>query len=167
MNFLKTILVALIFALPLSLSAQSKFGHVNILALQSAMPQIEKANKQLDTIAKNYNDQMQELAKEYEKLYTDYQSGKWTSPEMQNLKATEIKQLEERIMAFKELANTGLQKKTEELMGPLNKQIKDAIKAVAKEGNYNYIFDSGADTLLYASDADDVTPLVKKKLGIK
>lgn len=167
MNFLKTLLVALVFALPLSLSAQTKFGHVNVYAVRDGMPSVEKANKQLDTIAKQYNDQMQELAKEYEKLVTDFQSGKWTSAEMQNLKATEIKQLEERIMAFKEMANNGLNKKTEELMGPINKQIKDAIKAVAKEGGYTYIFDSGSESLLYAAESDDVTALLKKKLGVK
>lgn len=166
MNFFKTLFVALLFALPLSLSAQSKFGHVNIYAVRDMMPAVEKANKKLDTVAQQYNTTMQELAKEYEKLVTDYKSGKWTTPEMLRLKETEIQQLEERIMAFKESANQGLQKKTEELMGPINKQIKDAIKAVAKEGNYAYIFDSGADSMLYANDADDVTALVKKKLGI-
>ncbi len=170
MNFFKTLFVALLFALPLSLSAQAKFGHLNIYAVRDMMPQVEKANKKLDTIAQQYNSTMQELSKEYETLITTYQTkvqkGEWSSPEMQNLKATEIKQLEERIMAFKENANTGLQKKTEELMGPINKQIKDAIKTVAKEGNYAYIFDSGAESLLFANDADDVTSQVKKKLGI-
>ncbi len=167
MNFLKTLLVALIFALPLSATAQAKFGHVNVYALRDVMPSVVTANKKLDTIAKQYNDQMQELAKEYEKLVGDYKSGKWTTPEMQNLKLQEIQQLEERIMAFKEMANNGITKKTEELMAPINKQIKEAIKAVAKEGGYTYIFDSGSEGLLFAAESDDVTALLKKKLGVK
>ena len=43
---------------------------------------------------------------------------------------------------------------------------KKAIEDVAKENNYNYVFDSGVGVLLYQRDSDDIMPMVKKKLGL-
>jgi hypothetical protein len=40
------------------------------------------------------------------------------------------------------------------------------IAQVAKEMNYSYIFDSNSSGMLYKPEGDDVTALVKKKLGL-
>jgi Skp family chaperone for outer membrane proteins len=37
---------------------------------------------------------------------------------------------------------------------------------VAKEKGYDYILDTGLGMVLYASDSEDILPLVKKKLGL-
>ena len=42
-----------------------------------------------------------------------------------------------------------------------------AIKEVAKENKYTFIVNAVEDILLYSEPADDVLPLVKKKLGIQ
>ena len=43
--------------------------------------------------------------------------------------------------------------------------IQNAIDKVAKANGYAYIFDT--KILLYYDNGDDITPLVKKELGIK
>ena len=49
---------------------------------------------------------------------------------------------------------------------PILKRIDTAIKAVAKEYGYFYIFDSSSGVLLFVPESRDVTNLVKKKLGM-
>jgi outer membrane protein len=51
------------------------------------------------------------------------------------------------------------------LIAPFEEKVRKAIDEVAKENKYSYIFDT--QILLYYDGGDDVTPLVKKKLGIK
>jgi outer membrane protein len=43
---------------------------------------------------------------------------------------------------------------------------KKSVEEVAKENGYKYVIDSSQGTLLYSEPADDVMPLVKKKLGL-
>jgi outer membrane protein len=42
----------------------------------------------------------------------------------------------------------------------------DGIKAVAKANGYTYIFDSGAGSILFADESDDVLPLLKAYLKL-
>ena len=58
-----------------------------------------------------------------------------------------------------------LQKRQQELIQPINKKAYDAIQAVAKENSYTFVFEKEA--LLVAPPAEDILPLVAKKLNIK
>jgi outer membrane protein len=56
----------------------------------------------------------------------------------------------------------------QKLLAPIQQKIANAIKAVGDEKGYTYIFDLAAGNLVYVSTtAEDATPLVKSKLGIK
>ena len=47
-------------------------------------------------------------------------------------------------------------------------KVKKAISDVATEGGYTYIFDISTQGVVFqAKTANDITPLVKKKLGVK
>lgn len=82
-------------------------------------------------------------------------------------KEKEIQDLGGRIQDFQESAQTSVQKKKEEVYSPIIKKAEDAIKAVAKDKGYTYVFDSGVGVLLYSNDSDDIMPLVKEKLKLK
>ena len=47
----------------------------------------------------------------------------------------------------------------------VDEKTKAAIKEVAKDGGYTYIFDKNIP--LFSGDSSDITDLVKLKLGIK
>ena len=57
----------------------------------------------------------------------------------------------------------------QKLLAPVQQKIANAIKAVGDEKGYTYIFDLAAGNLVYVATtgAEDATPLVKTKLGIK
>jgi outer membrane protein len=166
-KMLKTLL-ALMLICPLGLFAQTKLGHINTNELLSKMPTVTEAKKQLETYGKEFEEQLQTLSKEYEKLVTDYQtnSSKWSDVKRKDMEA-QIVSLQQRVQAIQQDAKESVEKKQEELLQPIITKVKDAIKAVAKEGKYNYIFDTGVGVLLYAEESEDITPQVKKKLGLQ
>ena len=53
----------------------------------------------------------------------------------------------------------------QQLLEPVNKKIHDAIQSVGAENNYTYVFDV-ASVVYVSPTADDITQLVKTKLGI-
>lgn len=155
--------------IPLGLSAQTaKFGHVNSQKLLEVMPEVKAANAKLDTLNHQYTNELKALAEEYKAKLSSFQNlPPSTSDAIKNNKMKELQDMQDRIQQFQEQAQDDLQKKNEEYFAPIQTKVKDAIKAVAKDGGFNYIFDASSAALLYAADSEDVTALVKKKLGIK
>jgi outer membrane protein len=166
-NIFRTILFLLVVS-PISLFGQIKFGHINSNELLSKMPKVIEAKKKIEELGKSYEDQLKELRSEYDKKLAAYQAGQATWPEAtRKSKETDLLQLQERMQSFNQTANEDIQKKQEEYLSPIVNKVKEAIKAIAKEGKYAYIFDSGVGSVLYAQESDDITPLVKKKLGLE
>ena len=57
-----------------------------------------------------------------------------------------------------------LQKKRQELLTPIYDSINNAIKEVAEENDFQFIFDE--QVLLYGQESQDVTAMVRAKLGM-
>jgi outer membrane protein len=168
MNLIKKTLLVLLAMAPAALFAQNKFAHVNSQQLLDAMPEVAAANAKLDTLNQEYTNELKSLAQEYQGKQDAYDSlPTSTSAAIRSLKQNELDQMSDRIRQFQTQAQQDLQNKNDELFTPIEKKVKDAIKAVALENHYNYVFDSSNAAILYADDGDDITPLVKKKLGIK
>ena len=75
--------------------------------------------------------------------------------------------LQNRIETTNQSATEKVEKKKQELYAPILAKADKAIKDVAKEKNYDYVFDASSGALLHAKESDDILPLVKAKLGIK
>ena len=86
---------------------------------------------------------------------------------IRTVKEKELEDLGMRIQDFQQTAQESIQKKKEDLYGPILKKADAAIKEIAKEKGYAYIFDTSGGTVLYAQESDDVMTLVKTKMGLK
>jgi len=148
--------------------AQSKFGYIDSRELLSAMPEVKKADTDVEAYAKSFEDQLQTMTKEYETKIKEYQAGEKTmSDAVKEVKQKEIMDLQNRIEAFNSSAQEKIANKKSEIYKPLLDKADKAIKDVATEKNYDYIFDAASGALLHAKDSDNILPLVKAKLGIK
>ena len=149
--------------------AQSpKLGYINSRKLLEAMPEIKKADSSLQIYAKAFQDQLQDMQKEYEKKVQDYQGqSKTMSDAVKEVKEKEIMDLQNRIESTNQSAQDKVAKKKEDLYTPILDKADKAIKEVAKEKGYDYIFDASGGMLLYAKDGDNIIAAVKTKLGIK
>ena len=164
------ILLALLFgAISVNAQAAPKYGHMNLGNLLELMPDTKKANEDLKVFADKLSAKDDSLTKAFQaavNVYqTAYQSGTLTPVQSQTREA-ELQKEQEAIQKFEQDAQQLVTDKRSELLKPILKRIDDAIKAVAVENQYLMIFDTSSGSMLYAAETDNVTELVKKKLGI-
>lgn len=145
-----------------------KFGHINSTALIQAMPQTKQADSTLKKFAESLDSQLKTMTIEYQTKLQSYQGKADSLPEaIKQTKEKELYDLQTRIQDFQQTAQESIQKKKEEIYGPILKKAEDAIKALAKEKSYSYIFDTSVGAVVFAQESDDVMAMVKTKLGIK
>ncbi len=149
-------------------TAQTKFGHINSAELLQMMPDVKKAEAEIQAYAKTYQEQLQAMGKEYETKVQQFQASEKTMTDaMKEVKVKEIRDLENRIESTNQNAQEKVEKKRQELLQPIIDKADKAIKAVATEKSYDYIFDTSTGALLHVKDADNIMPFVKTKLGIQ
>jgi len=164
----KLVLSTLILIIAFSgVNAQKfKYGHINGQAVYKKMPETQKADTLYAHFVKQLEDHIKSMQDEYNKKVNDYKANEATlSDVLKQAQVDEINSLGERIQKFQVSAQTEANKKQKEIYEPIRKKFDDALKAVAKKYAYKFIIDNNA--LLYFDDADDVTKLVEKQLGIK
>ena len=149
-----------------TVSAQ-KIAHINLNDLLLLLPERKKAETDIQEYAKQLDGQLKTMSNEYDSKIADYQAKEslMTEPVKAD-KQKEIGDLEERIKAFQQTAQESLQKKQNDLLEPMIATAKKAIEEVAKDNGYKNCIDSSAGVLLYTDPADDIMPLVKKKLNL-
>lgn len=145
---------------------QGKYGHVNSQEILTNMPGIDSIRIGLESFQVELEGIYEEYMGQYQKLVDKFQKEVGViSQAVRQIREKEIADLETKIQEFQYNAQTLLEQRQMELTEPFQKRIQDAIDAVATENNYAYIFDT--QILLYSDGGTDLTPLVKKKLGIK
>ncbi len=163
---MKKIIIAIMLVMPLMASAQ-KFGHVNTQELFAQMPEVNQVKLKMDTIQGQYENQLASMNEEFQKKAQDYQAQVATMPDaVKQIREQELQEMQQRIQLFYQTAEQDIQKKQQELLTPVHEKMTKAIKAVGEREGYTYIFDSAAMVHI-GSDATDVTPAIKKELGIK
>ena len=163
-------ILSLIFVIATSAKSQTtqKIAYVDFNSLVAAMPGVDSVKAKLQTYQKTLSDQLDAMRAEFENKYLEYQQGSsGMSDLIKQTKEKELQDLQGRIDAFQQKAQTDLQAKQTELLQPIVSKAKAAIKDVAKENKYTYVINAIEDIVLYSEPADDILPLVKKKLGIQ
>lgn len=165
---LKKILLAVLVALPMMVSAQTvKIGLVDTQSVMTALPAYTEAQTTLETIAKKYEDESKKLQAELQRLYEEYQTmGQDALPAIKERKEQDIMACEQKMQSFSQRAREDLQKQQEALMSPIIANVQSAIQSVGKEGGYTLIQELGA-VYYYGTPAEDITATVKAKLGVK
>lgn len=157
-----------------SANAQQKFGHINSADLLQAMPEMKTADANFQTFAKAKQTSLELMGAERQKLVTSYEEKYKTlseanravlEKELTTLGAS-IQDLEKRITDAQEKAQEELTTKRSELYQPVFKKAEDAVKAVAKEKGFAYVFDVSQPGVVYFDGGEDLITAVKAKLGI-
>jgi len=168
-KFLKYALVfAVVICCKQTFAQTLKFGHINSSELIQAMPQTKQADSTLKRFGESLDSQLKGMTAEYQNKLQSYQTKRDSLPDaIRQTKEKELEDLGNRIQEFQQTAQESIQKKKEELYGPILKKADTAIKDIAKEKGYSYIFDTSLGSILYAQDGDNLMSQVKAKLGIK
>ena len=166
---LKKIALILLLIAPMSVFAQ-KFGHIKTQEILVAMPDYIKAQTDIQTMQKQYEDEIKRASDELTKKFTAYQEEQANLPKnIQERRQKELQELNQKGMQMQQDAQLELERSWMSMLEPIAKKIDDAIKAVGQEGGYVYIFDLNATQIPFVNEtlSTDVTGAVKAKLGIK
>lgn len=165
---LKKIVLAIMLALPMIASAQGvKIGLVDTNTILTSLPDTKTAQDKINALSKDFQDQDSKFIAALQKKMEDYQALPETTPQAtKDALAKEIQADQQKIVEFEQNAQNEMQKAQEREMAPVINKVRDAIQAVGKEGNYTIVQELGA-VLYYGAPAEDITPAVKAKLGIK
>ena len=171
MKKLTKVLFLLVLAIGINYGAFAqtlKIGYVDSSDIMQIMPERTKVEQDLQTYYGELQAELQAMYAEYQNKIKDYEANMNT---MSNLvrqsKEKEIMDLQSRIQEFQGNAETALDEKRMELLTPLIEKIQNAVNAVGKEKGFTYILDKSTGAVVYfGDDATDITPDVKKKLGL-
>lgn len=162
------ILIMLVLA-PFSIYSQ-KFGHVNTSNIIPLMTEYTKAQSDIQTLQKQYEDEIKYLEEELNGKVKDYEAQSATLPDnIKQRREQEIMEKQQRLQQFVQDCQVNLQNRSNELMEGIYSKLNKTLEAVGLEGNYICIFDvaGGAVPFVNSTLTTDVTQLVKDKLGIK
>lgn len=157
------------FCTILGASAQ-KFALIDMEYILKNIPKYEMANEQLNQVSQQWEKEVNDLSREAEALYKNYQSDMIFLTDEQKKKREEeivLKEKEVTDARYKYFGPEGeLYKKRQSLMRPIQEDVYNAVKAVAQEKGYQAIFDrASSQSIVFASPTIDVSNEVLSKLG--
>jgi outer membrane protein len=167
-NIIKLFLIAVILMGGLTVNAQElKFGHIDSRELLMSMPESDSAQTRIQQISEEYQQQMEEMQVELNKKYDTYLTNRESYTELiRQTKEADIQEMQQRIGQFEQMAQQDLQTQQQELMRPILEKANNAVKEVAQENGFIYIFDTGSGNPVFWSEQSiNILPLVKTKLG--
>jgi len=169
-SFSKIALFIFIVMCTINANAQQKIkvGYINSDSLMLVMPGTDSANAILQAEYKTYQTKLAAMSEELNTKYQAYQANLSTmSALIKETTLAELQDLNARIESFSSSADSTFAKRKVEVLKPIQAKALKAIGEVAKENGYTYIIDSAVGVLLYKTEGDDISSLVKSKLGIK
>ncbi len=163
----KLILMALL-ALPMSIFAQQKFAHVNSAEIIQALPDYAKAQTDLQTLGKQYEDELMRMQNELQTKSEDYEKNEATLPEaVKQRRQQELNDLYQRFTQYRQTSEQEFANAQQAKMAEISQKVTAAIKAVGNEGGYVYIMDvTSGIPFINETLSKDVTVEVKAKLGL-
>ncbi len=148
-------------------SAQ-KFGYVNLQEIVMAMPERDSAEVKVQLVSQDYAEQLDMIRVEYNTKGQEYQKNVATlSDAARQMKEKELRDIEVRYAEFQRDAQQMVQRQEAELMQPIIEKAQNAIKKVGIDNGFVAVFESAAMLYMDEKMMVDITPLVKKELGIK
>lgn len=145
----------------------NKFGYFDLEYVMSVMPGIERVDSLMqvferDSLNVEYQFELAELNRMDSTLKAD--SAKMPARLYQQRQQEQIQRYY-KLQNWQQYSQQVMQSKQQELMAPFLNKVLEAFQTVINENKYTYVFKR--ESLWQAPPADNLIPLVAKKLNIK
>lgn len=169
---MKKLFIILIVSLCFGFTSEAqtqKFGHLNSLQLIADLPEIQTANTTLEVFQIQLEAQGKVMVKKLEADYgaymIDINSGNLSK--LQIAKAESDIQLQQQtIQQYDTEAQNKISAKRGELYQPILDKVKKIMDEIGKEQGYTMIFDTSQGSLLHAAESEDLTEVLRTRLGL-
>lgn len=164
------LLSILLVSLSVTSSYAQKYALIDMEYILSKIPAFENGNKQLESLSKQWQDEIDKSAKEVESLYKKYQADLvFLAGEDKTKRENEIVAKENEINKLREsyFGTQGeLFKRREAFMKPIQDEIYGAVKEIATTNQYQVVLDrASASSIIFASPSIDISDQVLMLLG--
>ena len=165
---MKKVLMMALLLTPLSLFAQ-KFGHFNSAEIIQAMPEYTTAQKEIQNLQQQYENDLKRMQDELTKKGEEYNQQRDSLPDnVKQRREQELDELYKRIQQSYQDNQQSLQKASSEKMQAITTKVTNAVKEVGTAGGFVYIMDTTAGIPYISTTlSTDVTAQIKTKLGLK
>lgn len=179
-----SVAVAVILALPVTVSAQSKIGTINLQKVFDNYYKTKQVNVLLQDEATEFDNQYKTLVDGWKKCDTEYKaliekandqaisaSERSKSKLDANKKIAELKDMDQAITDFKNRARTKLNEHEATRRKEILDEIKKVIETKAKASGYSMVIDTAAESvnrtsiLLYTNGENDITEAVLSQIN--
>lgn len=151
------------------LGHSQKVGHLNSAVLLVDMPEVKSADQQVldfqKTLEAEFKIKGEAFQAKYNAFITKANSGDYPDVQLQKEQA-ELTQEQEMLQRAQQEAQQKIQSKRQEIYAPIILRVEKAVQEVGKENGFTMIFDASLGGILYGEDSQDVSSLVKMKLGL-
>ncbi len=146
-----------------------KIGHVSALEVIASMPEKKSADTQMETLTKKYEADIKSKENALQTKFKGLQEKAKTATQEQIEQWQKEMQTEgQAIDKLRAEAYQAVEKRRGELLQPILDKAQAAIDKVAQAQGINYVLDSSREgVIIFENGGNDLTPDVKKELGIQ
>lgn len=151
-------------------AAQTRYAFVNLDYILSNIPDYAKAQQELDAYSAKLQAEVDAVYQEITEMQNKYNADKvFLTPSMREQREKTIAEKESKARALQQRyfgPQGELFVKREELVKPIQDEVLDVVKDIAKEGNYGLILDVAADnSVIFYDPKLDKSRTVLRRLG--
>jgi outer membrane protein len=168
---MKKLLLLFVAMFLIGTSFAQRFAYVDSKYILENMPAFQEAQTELDALSKKWQETIEAKKQEIDRLQSAYEAEKiLLTPDMKAKREQEIKDKKKEALDYQREkfgVDGELFKKRKELIQPLQDDIFNEIKELAKERSYAVIFDKGTNSnMLYSNPKYDKSDVILRKLGL-
>jgi outer membrane protein len=166
----KMMVIALLLTLGAMGAQAQKYALIDMEYILKNIPAYEMANDQLNSISKQWQNEVESVQQDAQNLYKTYQADLvFLSADMKTKREAEIvaKEQEAQDLKKKYFGTDGeLFKKRQSLIRPIQDEIYSAVKEIAEKQGYALVIDrASAMSIIYATPKIDISNDILAKLG--
>ena len=150
---MKRFLLSFLVCLSLAVSAQDsvsvarmaafRFGYLSYDSALHAMAEYAHVQQSMDKLRQQYTAELQRVEQDFNQKYEEFLEGQRDFPEtILRKRQTELRELLERNVAFKDESRRQLASEEERLLAPLKARLSEVMAAVAMERGYAFILNT-------------------------
>ena len=170
MKRLATVIIGL--CVFLSISAQEntssfRFGYLSYGAALYAMADYAKAQQKMEELKAQYQAETKRVEDEFNRKYEEFLDGQRDFPKtILQKRQTELQELMEKNIAFKENSRQELAQAEIDMMAPLKTRLTELLEKIGRERGYAFIIDTDTNALPFINPelGDDINELVRNTL---
>ena len=145
----------------------SRFGYLSYQEALESMPKYALVQKQMADLRGQYDAEMKRVEEEFNSKYEDFLEGQRDFPKtILQKRQTELQELMEKNIAFKENSRKELEKAEQEAMAPLRLRLNDLLREIGTNRGYEFIYDTDTKAMPFINKerGEDITIMVKNAL---